>query len=171
MLPFPKLFNTSLAPTGIGYSDFLLQKDANIAAGKAKAIPFNHSPVTYNANVDQYFYFQYVDGSGSMYGSSFMNPYTWDSVICRIARHAFPDQYIYDSYKANSLWCLVRVLKQKTWPGFPTVTRYGYSSLSFGSQPGCNTDLFVYFDDRLQKMMQWNPYTNSSPVEYVPVFL
>lgn len=168
MLPFPQLFNTSLAPVLSGYDQFVRQAQAEIAGGFAMkaSTTENVAPYYTNNNKPIRIYLEYETSTQTMWGTSYNSRFSWDSNFFRIAQHAFPTTEIYLDYKNKKRWCMIEYSAFENNPAIDGINRNEYQSANVRAQPGNRCINFVYYDEILDQMMSYNPSILSTPIPY-----
>lgn len=107
--------------------------------------------------------------TGVMYGSPYKGVqfYSGSSVLGRVAQHAFPSKEIFQFNVDNKLTIAMNNIG---FNGSTTVMtaldRNGYLSLAAASLPYYVTDTLIYYDPSTSKIMQYNPRSNTTPVEF-----
>lgn len=91
-----------------------------------------------------------------MYGSSYGNHMTADSLIHAVMLHACPTRQIADEIRANSRVCLYLVSAVTSFPSYTALDRNGYVSRSYTTFQGTTLQDFVYYDASLGYMMRYN---------------
>lgn len=145
---------------GMSYADFLTwmnQNSGKIIEQAGTASP--QSRVGYiKAKITSY--------SGTMWGSPYKNYYTYDSMINRIAQHAFPDAATANSNLTSTLYVLFKTNYVGSRSAYQGVARNGYTSASYTSYNGAFCDDFIYYDPASGIMMRYNPLTGNVPVAF-----
>jgi hypothetical protein len=100
--------------------------------------------------------------AGNLWGSPYLSYYTYDSVLGRVAQHAFPTLALANEAATNQRYVLMKSSYVGTKGPYSSVTRNGYTSLSYSTYNGAFCDDFVYFDSVAGMVMRWNPQTNSA---------
>lgn len=170
MLPFPKLFITAVNPV----NELELLKE-EVLLGNYFEIKYRSQGYLYQPQtISNLYTFMYGLGApaglfGTMWGTSFLDHFTQDSSYHRAYQHAFPSEAVYQFYILNpDTPCIMRRTAIAPWSGFIGITRNGYTSNSYGAvnYPSVTADLFVFWDESLQKVMKYNPFLNDTPTPY-----
>ena len=108
-----------------------------------------------------------LSNSGSMYGSTQATQLTNDSHVNRAIQHALPSETVFFDHIGNGL--RVRITVTITAASvFPSVTRNGYTSISYSTTYTCvQITNILYWDYTLGKARSGNPYANTAHVDYI----
>jgi len=103
---------------------------------------------------------------GTMWGTPWLNYFTYDSILIRVARHAFPDKATADENITSKRVVVAKYVSQGTRSAYQGVTRNGYTSSAYGSFNGQQIVDFIYWDAVLNKAMRLNPFLGQAPKEF-----
>lgn len=138
------------------YSDFQTYLNKNVpgtlTAGTSAQNTTGYRQTTLNI-VDQ----------GTMWGTCWLNYFTYDSILIRVARHAFPDKVTADENITAKRMVAAKYVFQGTRPAYQGLTRNGYASSNYGSFSGQQMVDFIYWDAVLGKVMRLNPFLGEAP--------
>lgn len=106
--------------------------------------------------------------TGTLVGTSYGNTFTPASIVSSAIRHAYPD--IITFYHAQSLnrVCLFKEESVAAPGTSPAVDRNGLLSTATTTAYSATVAItrFVYFDWKTELMMEYNPYTKSTPISF-----
>lgn len=101
--------------------------------------------------------------SGDMIGSPLnsVHCYSTSSVIGRVIQHCFPDQKSFD-YNVNKGFLVgILAVTFNSRTSMTGVSKNGYSSL-LGNAFYAITEVFIYYDPTLDKIMKYNPRSDKN---------
>lgn len=105
--------------------------------------------------------------AGRLYGTAHLEHFTNDSFGDKMVRHALPDQATFDDQVASSRHMQVAFTNPGDQTVFNSVTRNGYTSFAYALEsPARRCTLIRWWDPVQLKVLQRNPFTNSSTTEY-----
>lgn len=156
------LFTTRKKKAGVvvAYADFIAYLNKNVPttlpAGNSPQAASGYRQTTLNI-VDQ----------GSMWGTPWMNFFTYDSILIRVARHAFPDKVTADENIITSKRVVAaKYVYQGSRAAYQGVNRNGYLSSSYSTFNGQQMTDFIYWDAVKGQVMRLNPFLGDNPVPF-----
>jgi len=106
----------------------------------------------------------------TLWGSPYGTYFTYDSGGDNVVNHSCPDRDVYNELVLSKRRTVALCKFEGNLPSFVSVDRNGYVSSSYGSFGGYSISKFVYWDYKLSKMMQVNPFAASAPVAWDGTF-
>lgn len=149
---------------GMTYTDFVTWLNNNSNKYTPLSVAMTATPSTNYQNA--YIRLSMNTDGGTMWGTPYLNWFTYDSPYGRIVRHACPSVDVFNYIVANKQYCLLKLGPAATKGAYPGLNRNGYSSSSYTSFTGRTLIDFIYYDTTLGVVMRWNPLVGGTPTVF-----
>lgn len=107
-----------------------------------------------------------LTASGNMWGSSWNASITTDSAYNRAIQHGVSSEAVFNGIVSGGFQVLLDVSITGS-ATFPSISRNGYTSGSYGSYPRAQLLRCVYWDAVAGEAMETQPYIGAGPAPYL----